>query len=323
MPMIEARGLRFHTQVLRGDPVLDTDGNPVERPKIVMLHGLVIDNLSSWFYTLAHPLAQQADVYLMDLRGHGRTTIPDTGYSVEENVADLLAMLEAWGIDDEPVHFFGNSFGCVVGLTLAHKHPEKVASLFLIEAHFSVPGWGEQMAGSLQMAAFGLDEGAVRAWLDEEADRKTSRLAKRSEKLFFGTSLIEDLKAEPPIAWLAEVTPPLYAVYGSESDILDRARELEAQVQGSTLEIVPDSSHALLIENPGLIKARAMAWLNAQIGTTYQVVDVAPKHLGTYGAVERMEQIEQIKAESAQGMAEKQARLDAESQRNAGAGASS
>jgi pimeloyl-ACP methyl ester carboxylesterase len=320
--MIDARGLRFHTQVLTGEPTLDADGTPVPRPKIVMLHGLVIDNLSSWFYTLAHPLASQADIYLMDMRGHGRTTIPDTGYSVEENVQDLLAMLHAWGID-EPVHFFGNSFGCVVGLTVAQRHPEKVASLFLIEAHFSVPGWGEQMAGSLEMAAFGLDEGAVRTWLDAEADRKTSRLAKRAEKLFFGSSLIADLKAEPPIDWLAQVPQPLHAVYGSESDILDRARELDAQVPNSTLEIVPDSSHALLIENPGLIKARAMAWLNAQANTTYEVVDVAPKHLGTYGAVERMEQIEQIKAESAEGMAQKRARLEAQTSTEVSTGASS
>ncbi|MFC6154992.1 alpha/beta fold hydrolase [Nocardioides yefusunii] len=309
--MVEARGLKFHTQVLTGEPAVDADGNPVKRPKIVMLHGLVIDNLSSWFYTLANPLAAQADVYLMDMRGHGRTTIPDTGYSVEENVQDLLAMLTEWGLDDEPVHFFGNSFGCVVGLTVAQRFPEKIASLFLIEAHFSVPGWGEQMAGSLEMAAFGLDEGAVRAWLDAEADRKMSRLAMRAEKLFFQTSLIADLKAEPSIGWLAEVSRPLYAIYGSESDILDRARELDAEVPDSTLEIVPDSSHALLIENPGLIKARAMAWLNAQAGTTYEIVEVAPKHLGTYGAVERMEQIEQIKAESAQGMARKQAETEA------------
>lgn len=303
MPMIEANGLRFHTQVLTGEP--NADGSP--RPKVVMLHGLVIDNLSSWFYTVAHPLAQHADIYLVDMRGHGRTTIPDDGYTVNDNVEDVLALLDAWGIE-EPVHFFGNSFGCVVALTLAHRLPEKVASLFLIEAHFSVPGWGEQMAGSLEMAAFGLDEGAVRAWLDQEADRKTSRLAKRSEKLFFGTSLIQDLKNEEPIGWLDEVTQPLYAIYGSESDILDRAREIDAKVPNSTLEIVPDSSHALLIENSGLIKARAMAWLNQQVGTTYEVVDVAPKHLGTYGAVERMEQIQQLKDETALDMAAKSER---------------
>ena len=41
----------------------DEAGVPVPgRPKVVMLHGLVIDNLSSWYYTLAHPLALVADV---------------------------------------------------------------------------------------------------------------------------------------------------------------------------------------------------------------------------------------------------------------------
>ena len=131
-----------------------------------MLHGLVIDNLSSWYYTLAHPLALVADVYLYDLRGHGRTDMPATGYSVDTNVDDLVALLDQWGID-EPVHLFGNSFGGVVSLALAHRHPERVASLFLIEAHFAVEGWGEHMAGSLALAAFGLDEDAVQAWLAE------------------------------------------------------------------------------------------------------------------------------------------------------------
>ena len=174
MPYLQSNGLKFHVQVLGGD---EADG--VARPKVVMLHGLVIDNLSSWFYTLAHPMATQATMHLADMRGHGRTEIPDAGYSVADNVEDLLGLLDGWGID-EPIHFFGNSFGCVVGLALAQRHPEKVASLFLIEAHFSVPGWGEQMAGTLALAAFGLDEAAVRAYLETEADRKTSRLAKRT-----------------------------------------------------------------------------------------------------------------------------------------------
>lgn len=225
-----------------------------------MLHGLVIDNLSSWYYTIAHPLALEADVYLYDLRGHGRSDQPATGYSVGQNVDDLVALLDHWGID-EPVHLFGNSFGGVVSLALAHRHPERVASLFLIEAHFAVEGWGEHMAGSLALAAFGLDEDAVQGWLAENADRKLSRLAKRSERFLMETSLIDDLQAEKPIDWLPDIACPTFAIYGSESDILDRARELEANVTGCELEIVPGSSHSLLTEESNLIRERALAWL--------------------------------------------------------------
>ncbi|MBE7324088.1 alpha/beta fold hydrolase [Nocardioides sp. Y6] len=295
MPYIESNGLRFHVQVLGGGE----DAAGTKRPKVVMLHGLVIDNLSSWFYTLAHPMAQQADVHLADMRGHGRTEIAESGYSVADHVADLLGLLEGWGIDDEPIHFFGNSFGCVVGLALAKQHPEKVASLFLIEAHFSVPGWGEHMAGTLALAAFGLDEVAVREYLATEADRKTSRLAKRTEKLFFGSTLIEDLKVEKPIDWLEEIQCPVFAIYGSQSDILDRAHELDAKVPDCTLEVVQDASHSLLIENSALIKARAFAWLNTHAGTDYEIEEVVAKNLGTMGAIETMEALEQLKADNA------------------------
>ena len=261
MPQVTANGLSFHVQVLRhDDPPGEAGAVAAPRPKVVMLHGLVIDNLSSWYYTLAHPLALVADVYLYDLRGHGRTDMPATGYSVETNVDDLVALLDHWGID-EPVHLFGNSFGGVVSLALAHRHPERVASLFLIEAHFAVEGWGEHMAGSLALAAFGLDEDAVQAWLAENADRKLSRLAKRSERFLTETSLIDDLQAEQPITWLDEIRCPTYAMYGSESDILDRARELEAKVPGCVLEIVPGRSHSLLTEESNLIRERSLAWI--------------------------------------------------------------
>ncbi len=262
MPQVRANGLDFHVQVLHGGPEGESG---VHRPKVVMLHGLVIDNLSSWYYTIAHPLALGADVHLYDLRGHGRSSQPASGYSVEENVDDLVALLDHWDID-EPVHLFGNSFGGVVALAMAHRHPERVASLFLIEAHFAVEGWGEHMAGSLALAAFGLDEDAVQSWLDENADRKLSRLAKRSERFLTETSLIDDLQAEEPIDWLPEIACPTLALYGSESDILDRARELEAKVPGCELEIVPGSSHSLLTEESNLVRDRALAWIDRMSG---------------------------------------------------------
>src|SRR5690606_38301706 len=140
VPEILANGLRFNTQVLRRS---SPDGQP--RPAVVMLHGLVMDNLSSWYMTIANPIARHADVYLFDLRGHGRTDRPATGYSLDDNVGDLEALLDAWGLD-QPVHLFGNSFGCVIALELARRQPERVAGLFMVEAHYPVEGWGRSLA---------------------------------------------------------------------------------------------------------------------------------------------------------------------------------
>jgi pimeloyl-ACP methyl ester carboxylesterase len=151
VPYAEANGLRFHFQLLSSHD--DADGGPVPgadtvRPKVVMLHGLVADSLASYYYTLANPVALVADVYLYDLRGHGRSTIPPTGYAVADHVDDLDALLDTWGID-EPVHLVANSFGGVVALGLAHRRPERVASMVLVEAHFATEGWGDRMRGDL------------------------------------------------------------------------------------------------------------------------------------------------------------------------------
>ncbi|MEL7207572.1 MAG: alpha/beta fold hydrolase, partial [Actinomycetota bacterium] len=151
---------------------------------VVFLHGLVMDNLSSFYYTLANPIAKRADVVLYDLRGHGRSERPATGYTVEDSVADLVALLDELGVD-RPAHLIGNSYGGVVGLATAIAHPERVAGLGLIEAHFAVEGWGHHMAGSLALAAFGLDDDDLQLWLEQQGGRKLNRMARNAEALIY------------------------------------------------------------------------------------------------------------------------------------------
>lgn len=252
MAEVTANGVRFHVQRLG----TARDDNHT----VVMMHGMVMDNLSSFYYTLANPVALDHEVILYDQRGHGRSERPPTGYTVADSVADLRALLAELGVD-RPVVLVGNSYGGTIGMAYAMAHPDEVRGVLLIEAHIAVEGWGDHMAGSLALAAFGLDETAVQDWLAENADRKLSRLAKRSERFLMETSLIDDLQAEPPIAWLDQITCPTYAMYGSESDILDRARELEAKVPGCELEIVEGCSHSLLTEQSALVRERALAWI--------------------------------------------------------------
>jgi pimeloyl-ACP methyl ester carboxylesterase len=268
MPHLDANGLRFHVQVL--SPTRPADGQPAgdvpaRRPKVVMLHGLVADNLSSYYYTIANPVGLVADTYLYDLRGHGRSEIPATGYAVVDHVADLHSLLDGWDID-EPVHLVGNSFGCVVALAFTHLFPEKVASLVLIEGHFATAGWGDHMAGSLALAAFGLDKESVKDWLDRNASRKVSRLARRSEHLFLETSLIDDLQREEPFSHraLQAISCPTLAIYGEGSDILERAYDLERHLPHCELHIVPGCTHSVLFEATPFVRQHTLDWIGRQ-----------------------------------------------------------
>src|SRR5262245_40771562 len=143
MADVQANGLRFN--VVRLEPEQADDANPT----VVFLHGLIMDNLSSFYYTLAPGIASMARVVLYDLRGHGRSERPVSGYGVGDAVDDLGAVLDALGLH-EPVHLVGNSFGGTIALAAAMCRPERVAGMALIEAHPVVEAWGEETVGRLE-----------------------------------------------------------------------------------------------------------------------------------------------------------------------------
>jgi pimeloyl-ACP methyl ester carboxylesterase len=262
MPQLDVNGLSFHVQTLTQPPPA---GAP-PRPKVVMVHGLVIGHLGSYYLTIAGPVAQVADTYLYDLRGHGRSEMPASGYAIGDHVDDLRALLDTWEID-EPVHLVSNSFGGVVALAFARRFPERVASLVLIEAQFATEGWGEEMASSLAVAAFGLEEDEVRDWLEQHGTRRLNRLARRSERLIFETTMIDDLRGERPFPReaLAEISCPTLAMYGQGSEVLDNGRALERLVPGCELHIVPGSTHELLAEAVPYVRDQTVAWLTRNL----------------------------------------------------------
>lgn len=255
MAELTANGLRFHVQVIK------RSGRP-DAPQVVMLHGLVIDRLSSYFCTIATRLAQEADVHLYDMRGHGSSDVPPSGYTVADHVSDLAALLDEWGVD-EPVHLFGNSFGSAVALAFAHEHPDRVASLFLIEAHPVSEGWGRRMADFIDQTLADAESPEGVEWMEENGTRSLRNWSERCKQVLRTTTLVDDMRLEPdfPQAWLAELRCPVFAIYGSESDVLARAEELERHVEGCELEIVPGYSHFLLVEASGVVRDHAVAWL--------------------------------------------------------------
>ena len=81
MSAVVANGLSFHVQELGAGPPL------------VMLHGLLIGSLASWYFTAAPTLAQRHRVRLFDLRGHGRSEVARDGYGVGAMAGDLEALV--------------------------------------------------------------------------------------------------------------------------------------------------------------------------------------------------------------------------------------
>lgn len=256
MPHIDANGLSFHYQRV---------GTP-GAPPVVMLHGLLIDDLSSLYYTTAPALSDVADVILYDLRGHGLSDQPESGYGLESAMDDCCALLDALGIT-EPAYFLGNSIGGTIALALSIFRPERVRGLMLIEAHFVVEGWSEGMAQDLELAGYGNTEEDLERWLGATPGRKLQRMMGKAEKLATTTSIVEDVGSTPPMPTeqLQAIACPIVATYGEHSDVVDRARELEALLQHCELDVFMDCSHSVLVEATVTLRDTLREWFERAV----------------------------------------------------------
>ena len=104
-------------------------------PPMLFVHGYSCDS-HDWSWQLPYFTASHR-VIAVDLRGHGRSSAPDSGYTAKHFAADLAALLER--LDAGPVVAVGHSMGATVVSTLAVEHPQHVQALVTIDAGYLAP----------------------------------------------------------------------------------------------------------------------------------------------------------------------------------------
>jgi pimeloyl-ACP methyl ester carboxylesterase len=233
---------------------------------VVFVHGLVMDNLSSWYFTLANPAATVAEVLLYDVRGHGNSERTASGYKVPELVADLAGLVDALGLGGRQVDLVANSFGGLVALGFALAHPERTSSLVLIDANMSDADWGGRIARDMALEGEERDRLIVRyayKWAGRNSERKSTRLARAAADLVYGTSIAADLAASPPLTddELRSIRCPVLALYGEHSELLDRGARLAEVLPACELRRFPGCTHLLLWEATARLKLEIVDWL--------------------------------------------------------------
>lgn len=106
---------------------------------LVLLHGS--GSTAHGFDDLASGFAGDFRVLALTRRGHGQSDHPEGGYTVEQTTEDLLAFLNALGI--QRAHLVAHSFAGAELTRFATLHPERVLSATYLDA---LPDWGEMQA---------------------------------------------------------------------------------------------------------------------------------------------------------------------------------
>jgi len=126
-------GLYRHEVRVSANPLVRLSAIDIspDRPQrtFVFIHGFG-GQAGQWHYQLQE-FSQKNRVIALDLRGHGLSDKPSSGYDMSRIQADLEAALEILKVDKKFV-LVGHSYGGAIITDYALKHPERVEGLILM-----------------------------------------------------------------------------------------------------------------------------------------------------------------------------------------------
>lgn len=260
MPTRTIKGLEFHYQ------------QAGTGPDVVLIHGVTGD-LSIWFLCRAmQALSASHRVTAYDLRGHGYSAAPPTGYTSADHAGDLFALMDELGIDRATL--VGHSFGGVIALHAAVLQPDRVGALVLSDPYFpalrhleDLSRWGHWQNFRAQASRAGV-ELSDEHWydlgkffdqvLDLEGDRllqfrREVGLPALNRLLRLGkTTCGDDSKVDAGLTadLITGVAVPALALYGEHSPFLATADFLVQHLRNCRSAIVPGAQHRAPEENP-------------------------------------------------------------------------
>jgi pimeloyl-ACP methyl ester carboxylesterase len=260
MAMVDTGDIRLHVQRLA-----PRDGRP-STATAVLIHGLLTDSLASYYFTVAPSFAASGvDVVMYDQRGHGRSGRPDSGYTLDHYVDDLEALLDRLDVTG-PVHLVGNSYGGTVAFGYAVRHPERVASISVIESEPATEAWAAKLGGILERVVTQLarNEDDALAWITANRSQNTARLAKGAARLVRATTIAQDIPASRVLTEdeIRSVSCPVLAVYGGESDLAEQAAWLESLLPDCRTVVVPGHEHSVLVEASGTVGGHILSLIH-------------------------------------------------------------
>ncbi|HJX61619.1 MAG TPA: alpha/beta fold hydrolase [Dehalococcoidia bacterium] len=273
-------------------PHVDTNGivtfyeDAGQGPPVVLVHGHSAD-LRLW--DLQVPALSEAGyrVIRYDVRGHGRSSVPPSGYTWQNYALDLHDLLDRIAVPR--AHVAGLSMGGGIALQFALDFPERVSSLVLVDS--TLPGfdYSPEYGGAIEelvaaVRAEGPRAAFERLWLTHPLFDGVRRFPERFELLqtmalaYAAADYLDETPHAPPERQAVDrlgpsvgrpVGPELRAptlVMVGELDIPDFqiiAEVLAGNIAGARLQVIADSGHVPPLEQPQAFNQALLEFLAA------------------------------------------------------------
>jgi 3-oxoadipate enol-lactonase len=200
-------------------------------------------------------------VLRMDTRGHGQSSAPPGPYTFQALARDVIGLLDA--LDIRQVHFVGLSMGGMIGQALAIHHPRRLLSLTLCDTAASNPPgaaeiWRQRIAQIHREGLAGLLEPTLARWFSPEFLQSAPPIVEKIRLQFLATPVAgylgccEAIMALDFAAQLPVIRVPTLIMVGEHDPgtPVSAAREIQAGIAGSLLEILAGARHLSNVERP-------------------------------------------------------------------------
>ncbi|WP_245563059.1 alpha/beta fold hydrolase [Nevskia ramosa] len=273
-----------------------------EGPELVFVHGLAASR-AFWFLQYALPLSKHFRITLFDLRGHGYSSMPASGYEAVLVAEDLAGLLDHLGI--AACTLIGHSYGGGVALEFAGRYPQRVDKLVVLDTKINALQPTQRLSDSPHLSPFEIEVSRTSGhdweqepqvgllFLEVLARWKTSgggseakdvftpfgegRGAQRTAKQF--VELLDQTTAMQEVVLpgidgpaIAALPMPCLWIYGDWSRSMPSCRALQALRPAAEFRIVPEGGHFFPISNA----ARVMDWLRP----FFQIEAESPPRVG-------------------------------------------
>jgi pimeloyl-ACP methyl ester carboxylesterase len=219
-----------------------------------LLHGYTDSSFS--FSGVMPLLGSKYRVYALDLRGHGESDRPASGYELDNFAADVLAFMDEKGLRRATI--VGHSMGSFIAQRVAVAAPERVERLILVA---SATTMRNAPVTELREAVNKLD-GEVPEKFAREF--QVSTIYKPLPGEFVDRAVAESRKV-PARVWratmagffapeprLGRIKAPTLILWGDKETIFLRSEQdaLVKTIPGAVLKVYPETGHALHWERP-------------------------------------------------------------------------
>jgi pimeloyl-ACP methyl ester carboxylesterase len=264
---------------------------------LVMVHGLAA-NLAFWYLHVAPAFTTDFSVTLFDLRGHGRSGQPPSGYTPAAMAEDLRLLADA--LELERFSVMAHSFGGLVALHVLRAYPHRIDRIVLADTHLgafrsrqALRNWPRGLELEARFAAegirlnlgetdFGLMLLEILARLHVDHPERVRRFddllspfmgqgARRSAmrwlNLLDHTSARTDIYLDDGLSLksLRHLCVPTLALYGARSHALASGKALAGIWPHCRFEIVPDAGHFFPVSKPDALIQPALCFLKGDV----------------------------------------------------------